>query len=80
MYKGKGIANPTISTPSVTGIPPQINLDGLVDLGKLSHVEKLMLVVVVQAQTSQDLVKSKIEDKKLILMSIYVLQKVASNL
>lgn len=71
--KGKGIVEPSISTPPIIGIPPPINLNGSVDLGKMSCVEKLMLATVVQAQAIQDLVKSEIEDKNLISMSIDVL-------
>lgn len=79
--KGKRIYDPTIATPPVTGILPHIsiNLDGSIDLGNMSPTEKLMLAAALQAQASQDLVKSENEDKKLILMSIDVLQKVASN-
>lgn len=73
--KGKGIVDLTITTPPIAMILPQIliNLDGSVDLGKMSPTKKLILVVIVQAQASQDLVKSENEDKKLILMSIDVL-------
>lgn len=45
----------------------------------MSPAEKIMLIVVVQAQESQDLVKLESEDKNLILMSIDVLQKVGPN-
>lgn len=76
--KGKGVVDPAIDTPPVTRTLPQIsiNLDGPLDLGQMSLAEKLMLAVVVQARASQDLVKSESEDRKLILMSVDVLQKV----
>lgn len=45
----------------------------------MSLVKMLMLVATVQAQASQDLLKSESEDKKLILMFVDVLQKVAPN-
>lgn len=79
--KGKGVVDPGIDTRAVTGTPSQtsINLDGPLNLGHMSPAEKLMLAATVQAQASQDLVKSKFEDKRLILMSVKFLQKVAMN-
>lgn len=52
--KGKSIADQPIVTPPVTGTLPQIpiNLDGYVDLGKMSHTENLMLVATMKAQAS----------------------------
>lgn len=77
--KEKGVVDLAIETPPVTRTPPQIsiNLDGLLNLGQISPIKNIMLAVVVQAQASQDLVKSEFEDKNLILMSVNVLQKVA---
>lgn len=79
--KGKRVADPKIFTPSVTWTPPQIpiNLDGLLNLGKMFPTEKLMFATYMQSQDSQDLVKFESKEKKLILMSVDILQKVAPN-
>lgn len=68
-----------IITPLVTGTPPKtpINLDGFVNLGKMSLAEKLILAADVQAQARQDLVKSESKDNKIILMLVYFFQNVA---
>lgn len=73
-----------IDTPNDKGkrILPQIsiNFDRSLDIGQMSPTERLMVATTVQAQASQDLVKSENEDKKLIEMSVDVLQKVEPEL
>lgn len=73
--KGKGVVDLVIDTPTVIGTPPQIsiNLDGPLNLGKMSLAKKLMRVATGQDQANQDLVKSESEDKKLIFMYVNVL-------
>lgn len=62
--KGKRVVDAlAIDTPPVKGTRtlPQIliNLDGPLDIGQMSLAEKLILAATVQAQASQDLVKSE---------------------
>lgn len=53
-----------------------INFDKPIYIGQMSLAERLMVAATIQAQDSQDLLKSESEDNKLIEMSIEILQKV----
>lgn len=57
-----------------------INFDKPLNIGQMSPIESMLVAAAVQARASQDLVKSEIEDKKLIEMSMNVVQKVVPKL